>query len=491
MIRQFLPIPHFRQLGGFDYLHNRLWPIGLVVGTILVSISLAYVLVGISPALAILGVLAIPVGILLVVRPDLGLLLVVFVIPLEDFNDLGGGSVSALKLVSIVVFGGAIIHFLIFRRRDSLVGAPQNWLVFFLLLAAILSIFVSISPSRTISSVQKFMRLLALYLIVINILRSEKDLKLLVWVFIIAGFLSALYGLLNPEQASNGRFSGTMENPNAFALVMNPRLPLALCLVKLEKSTLKRIFLLVMIGVLAYGIVLAGSRGGLLSAGLGLFLFAFLQKNRIAWLFLVGLIVVAGLTVMPEDMKKRVGLVEATVDEHLGNDTTRRESYQVFGLQLWQQHPILGIGWGGFNEAYSQSPEYRFLQTDQKTRAAHNSYLEILVGMGLVGFIPFISLVGLSLFMAWKYAGYRDRYPVLGNISVGLLAGQASYFLGILFLSKEFDKTLWLLIALVVVLHTLIKAAERQRLSPTTNHNPQQTTGANMSPQTIPYHLST
>lgn len=458
-----LPITYFRRpQSDLRFLYNRLLPIGLVIGTILASIGLAYVLVDISLTFAVLGVVAIPAGILLTTRPYFGLLLVVFALPFEEFNKFGNGSLSVLKLLSIAVFGGAVIHFLIFRRKDSLVGAPQNWLISFLLLAIVLSNFVAIDPSRTLEKTIKLLRILALYVVVINIIRSKMELKGLLWVFLIAGFLSTLYSMFDPEQA--GRFTGTMNDPNVFAMEMGIRLPLALGFLRVEKGRLKQVSLLIIIGVLCYGVISSGSRGGLMATGLSLLTFAFLQKKRIAWLVLVGLIAWVSITAMPLEMKKRVGLVEADTGENLGNSTDRRETYQIYGWQLWQQNPILGIGLDGFADAFGRSEEYRFLQTTQHGRVAHNTYLEILVGIGLLGMIPFISLLILSLFKTWKYAN-NNRDPDLAGISASLFASQAGFFLGILFLSQQYSKVLWLLIALVVVLHHLMNMAEGQQLS--------------------------
>lgn len=369
--------------------------------------------------MALLLVLAVPGGVVLITRPQLGLLLLIFAIPLEEFNQFGPG-VSVLKLLSVMVFAGAAIHFLVFRRRESLVNAAQNWLILLFILAIVLSFFVAVDPARTLSRTIKLLRVLTLYLVVINLVQTEKELRYLIWVFLISGFVSALWGLLDPAQA-NQRIYGTMGQPNLFALTMVPRLPLALALLQVERGALKRTTLLIILGVIAYGVVLSGSRGGLLGAILALVLFVFTQKNKIFWFGLVLFITLLGLLVMPLEIKQRVGLAATPSGEDIGNSTDRRETYQIYGWQIWQEHPVLGVGLDGFAEAYAHS-EYRFLQKNRVERIAHNSYLEIAVGTGLVGFIPFIALLGLSLYRAGKYAGYVKSTPYLASVSAGLLA---------------------------------------------------------------------
>jgi O-antigen ligase len=459
---RFPPIRIHRLRSDFEPFYTPLALGGLITGVILLGIGLAYVLVNFSPFLAFLLVLAGPVGLIFITRPQLGLLLLVFAIPLEEFNEFGPG-LSMLKLLSIFVFGGAAIHFLIFRRKESLVNAPQNWLILGFVLIVVLSNFITLAPLRTFSGTIKLLRVLTLYLVVINLVKTEKDLRNLIWVFLISGFISALWGLLDPAQA-NQRIYGTLGQPNLFALTMVPRLPLALCLLNVEKGLLKRLALLTILGVVSYGLILSGSRGGLMAATLALVLFVLTQRNKLLWLSLVGVIVLTGLAAMPLEIRQRVGLVAAPGGDDIGNSTDRRETYQIYGWQLWQENPVLGIGLDSFAEAYARS-EFRFLQKNRQERIAHNTYLEVAVGTGLAGFIPFVVLLGLSLFKTWQYAANLNTPPYLANISAGLLAGQGGYFLGMLFASRQYEKTLWLLIALVVAVQVVIHGAEHRRLS--------------------------
>ena len=434
-----------------------LLPGGLLIGAALFVAGLSYVMVNVSPVLALMGLLAIPAGILLITRPMLGLLLVVFAIPLEDFNELGGG-LSVLKLLSIVVFGAAAVHFLVFRREEKLVGAPQNWLIAFFLVVVVISNFVAIVPSVTLDRTFKLIRILSLYVVVINVARTERDLKSLAWVFLLSGFVCALYGCysyyLNPALLSeDGRVTGTMDDPNEFTGAMVARLPVVLCLLRVEKGWMRRLLLVVGVGIVLFGIVRAESRGGFLALGLALVLFALCQKRRLAWLVIVGVIALVLLSTMPLRLQERLGMLFYE-DQNPDSSLTRRMTYQIYGLRLFSEHPLLGVGISGFAEAYARS-EYRFLQAGSVRRVAHNTYLEILVGTGLIGLIPFISLLALSLFKSWKLANCDQCHPYLASVSAGLFAGMGGYFLSCLFLSQQYEKTLWLLLALVVVVQQL------------------------------------
>jgi O-antigen ligase len=302
----------------------------------------------------------------------------------------------------------------------------------------------------------KLLRVVALYFFTINLIHSEKHLRLALWLFVIGGLLCTLYGFFDPAQVGQ-RFQGALGQPNGYALTMTPRIPIALALILIEKKFWKKILLAIMIAFISYGIILSGSRGGLLSVSLALILFTLFQRNKIVWIALVSLIFVVGISIMPENIKMRVGLTEASSSVEIDNSTDRRLTYQVYGADLFRQHPILGIGLDGFAEAYARS-EYRFLIRTRDLRVAHNTYLEIATGTGIVGLIPFIGILGTALILALKYC--QSKYWRINSelviISTSLFAALGGYYLGMLFGSRQYEKTFWFLLALPVILKVLM-----------------------------------
>jgi putative inorganic carbon (HCO3(-)) transporter len=439
-----------------ELVYARFLPIVVAASLLVVGVAAAYLLVNVSPIISIAAIFALPALLLIFAKPNLGLMLVVFVLPLEEINVKGG--FSYIKFISVIVFGCAILHYLIFRRREPLARTTQNMLIGLFILASLLSIFVALSPSRTLERIPKLFRVLALYYFAINLIRSEKDFRIALWLFVIGGFASTLYGFFDPAQI-NGRFEGALGQPNGYALTMTPRIPIALALLSIEKNFLKKLFLIGMGVTIIYGIILSASRGGLLSLGLALILFAIMQKRRAVWLGLISLIIIVGILVMPPDVKVRVGLSETPASSNLENSTDRRLTYQIYGLELFREYPMLGIGLDGFAEAYAQS-DYRFLIRTETLRVAHNTYLEIAAGTGLIGLIPFLGILGFAISLAWKYSRlkYHAHSSFLTSASAGLFAALGGYYWGMLFGSRQYEKTLWFLLALPVVLQILINA---------------------------------
>jgi O-antigen ligase len=138
-------------------------------------------------------------------------------------------------------------------------------------------------------------------------------------------------------------------------------------------------------------------------------------------------------------------------------------TYQIYGLDLFRQYPLLGVGLDGFAEAYAQS-DYRFLIHTRDLRVAHNSYLEIAAGTGLIGLIPFLAILGFAIVSAWKYSHlkYYAYSSFLASASAGLFAALGGYYLGMLFGSRQYEKTFWFLLALPIIVQVLINIRMKQ-----------------------------
>ena len=66
------------------------------------------------------------------------------------------------------------------------------------------------------------------------------------------------------------------------------------------------------------------------------------------------------------------------------------------GVDLFKRYPLTGVGWGHFRYVRGDIDvaQYKYLKREYDsyalTRSSHNTYMQVLAEMGLVGFIPFI-----------------------------------------------------------------------------------------------------
>ncbi|MEQ8821415.1 MAG: hypothetical protein RLY93_14350 [Sumerlaeia bacterium] len=179
------------------------------------------------------------------------------------------------------------------------------------------------------------------------------------------------------------RASTTFGNPNVFAGFLAAVLPFALGLAWAAWLRRKRASAggwLAAAAVIAVGVLLSGSRGGLLAAGLaGVLLVLLLLPARMRWIAVAGGVVAlaAGLLLLGAD---RLG-ASSTVQQRL--------YYWRIGGAIWGDGGVLiGAGPGAYAALY---PQFR-MPGAQETAFAHN---------WLVHWGSEIGLVGVALFGLW------------------------------------------------------------------------------------------
>ena len=129
----------------------------------------------------------------------------------------------------------------------------------------------------------------------------------------------------------------------------------------------------------------------------------------------------------------------------------RRLGYNIIGLHVLAEHPLLGVGPGNYKVHY-MDPDYRWMPgRGVVPRQLHNMYLEVATETGVVGLICFLGMLYLalrSLNRVRKRAPtkeLRDLGEALHFAFVGLLIASA-------FVPNEYNKYVWIFTGLGVAL---------------------------------------
>jgi O-antigen ligase len=432
--------------------------IGLLLAALALGIALAYI--GVHWSFRVSMALVIGAGLAwwCIRDPEFALLLVVLSIPFEDYNagvDLG--PFSPVKLLGIAAIGAFAINYLAFQHTRKLVYRPENIYVILIFMAAMVSNFVAIEPELSLDKTFKLLRVILFYFLVINIVRTRPALHRVLWMLVITGLIAALIGLYEyqytPELLDERRIDGTYDDALGFAYACTALIPIVWYLFKTHTHPAVKAFLAVTGGIFLVGIVLSGTRSGMAAAAAALLLIALREKRPALTISLAGLVFLAAYIFMPAEVQARLGL-EGQTSKAAEASNERRVTYYEFGLQLFLQKPILGMGMGGFAEAYSQS-EYGYLQGQEDVRRiAHNMYLEFAIGAGLTGLLPFLLLLGVALAGLQK-ATQHARASVWREAAKAIQVSLLAYLFIGLFSSSQYDKPLWLLIGLAAILPTL------------------------------------
>jgi len=398
------------------------------------------------------------IGALLVlsVRNPLGVALPAYaaVIPFGGLLSVGASGFSSLSSALGIALGAGLILQLMSARR--VVAAPSPtvalWLMFLGL--AGFTVWWSITPSRTASG---FVILTSLVLVYVLVALSPADRGVLTRVenaLILGGLVAVGYGLtqflfLGGFPANDpggglveggGRFGNDLLGPNNEAVAL--LLPLMVALsrsVTLSRRSV-RLFHVAIATVLALGIVMTGSRGGLIATFAAFVALAFVTPGGKAKLLAGGAVGAALVAVV--FFAHPGGL--ATRDVQTTSSSGRTDIWKV-GLAACPQYCLGGAGWETFPDVYAATqasvPDAEVL-VGGGTYEPHNVWLLALIELGLPGLLLLDGALGMTFVEAVRLPA-RLRGPPLSGLVGTVLAA--------FFLSNLEFKFFWMSLMIVAV----------------------------------------
>lgn len=235
------------------------------------------------------------------------------------------------------------------------------------------------------------------YILAGQALRTPRELRLVMGALAASTVLVVLYGFWQftfgidtadmkwvdgdafPELRQ--RVFSTWENPNILAGFLDAAICLVFAFFVKADTRRKRVALGVFFLALLACLAMTYARGAMLVIAVIIALYGLLRD----WRILLAFLVLGGLLLLADPVLTDRLL---SVFTRMDTSTEMRLAFWESTIQMIQDHPFLGIGWGMFFKVY---PEYDFyLQgADVLIVHAHNIYLNYMAEIGLAGAIAF------------------------------------------------------------------------------------------------------
>jgi len=462
---------HFNPAFGFVYL--------------LVSLSSMILLASRYYLAAFLPVVAMVVFFILAWKPDYGLLLIIFLIPLDAYTGLTEGY-SYLTITKFIGFWLIIVvsfYFLLRKGKIELFifkTGIWKWLWLFLLI----NFISALMSDYYATSFYGIRRLIAAYIFfaLTLVLVSYKDFVKRIPALIIASnaigsFLAVTGYIFHLKYFATGlgeskyaleRATGLSAGPNFLAMMIVFSFPFIVHMFLSSKQLRKKILAFILVVANMMSLILTYSRSGALVLLIILIILIFMYRRYFRprnWGFVMIIftsILIAMIIFSPASYKKRIrSFTQARTDTSI----LGRLSYIDVAWQSVIKHPFFGTGPATFPEIYAHSKTpYKYLYKDYK-RVAHNVYIEILVGTGFFGLVPFLILLLFSIKSLYKARkvlikkGYNRLIPLFN-------AYLLSFFAMLIFfsmLSRMFNKYFWMMIAIAQLSVFLVEKVEEMK----------------------------
>ncbi len=437
----------------------------------LVAIALG-VAAGIDPKTAVAA--AIGLAFVVVVFGDLTIGLCLFAVIgfLDVLPHLGGSVLSFSKIVGFLLAASWLARITTAGedRRDFLADHPGFTYVLAVFLGfSALSLAWAENLGMAGTPLLRYALDLVLFLIVYTAVTTPRDFKLTLGAYVIGAALAAAYGFVAPPVTANyydvSRVTGTLGDPNELAAVLVGGTVLAAALAATLRGPLIRWLCAGASAFCALGIFLTLSRGGLVALGFALAAAIVIAGRWRLQAIALAVVLGAGAFAYFGFFASQDELARVT---SFGHGTGRTDIWTV-GWRMVQAHPVRGVGVGNYRAAsihYLLRPGP--LQRDEfivdTPKVAHNTYLQVLAELGIIGAVLFLAIIGFSLLCILRAARIFERLKetTMELLSRAMLVALAGTLAADFFISDEFSKQLWLLLGLGPALLAIARATERR-----------------------------
>lgn len=251
-------------------------------------------------------------------------------------------------------------------------------------------------PGNSDYMLNEYIRMMVLAFLIINIINTEKDMKEMAFVLISVITFLVLYAYYRYKTEGYDIAVPSLYyvDRNFFAESIVSILPLAFMFYEESSSKAKKLFFLGIVGVMAVGVILTYSRGGLLALGIVLVALFVTSRKKIIML-LVGIVML--ISFLPHIGLKYTNRMSTVSTYEKDNSAMVRIATWRAGINMVKQKPWLGVGPGNFNDLFvSYAPEELDSYADY-TMSIHNIFLQVFSETGLIGGGIFILIIISSL----------------------------------------------------------------------------------------------
>lgn len=385
----------------------------------------------------------------------------VYLRPYELFPSLAWLSRSAL-VVAVLTLAVFIPTQLGLENRIS-AKLREVKLAVVLLVAGMLSIPFALEPSRAFQSLVEFSKVIVIFIVMVNVVRTEKRLLRLLLLVLFVGCLLSLSALTDYAhgnlvmrgQRIAGLIGGLFSNPNDLALHLVTMMPISVALLAGSRGLLRKSLYLGASLLLAVGLVATFSRAGFIGfvCVVVFLVWKLAGRNRAIFAAAALTVLLLGLMLAPGEYRDR--LTTTGDDSALARSDDLKRS-----LLIAARHPLFGVGMDNYI-LYSNT-----------AHATHNSYTQVAAEMGVLAFVAYLGFLispfkGLRrLEQATRKLGKKPRAHYL---AIGLQASLVGYLVVSFFASVAFVWYAYYLVAYAICLQRLNFADSTLKLQPSAN----------------------
>ena len=341
-----------------------------------------------------------------------------------------------------------------FALEGNLVGKVREVnLVLLFALTALLSLPMAISISEGWDHFTEFLKVVVMFIVMVNVVRTETRLRLMFWLTLAASIVISFWAiddyrtgnLLVGGERIKGAIGGLFENPNDLALHLVTIVPLTVGLFLCRSGPLRKFIYGTAVLLMSVAIICTFSRAGFLGLIAVAFVLAlkFGRKNRPAVIIISSVVILVFLVFAPAEYGGRLASIFS--GDVTGSANARQDLFWR-SVIVALRYPLFGVGIGNFH--------FRSIQE----QVSHNSYTQVASELGMAALVFYVLFMLTPLKNLRRIEnetrGHKDQTKFY-YLSVGLQASIIGYMVSSFFASVAFLWYVYYLVGYAVCLGRL------------------------------------
>ncbi|MEW6730928.1 MAG: O-antigen ligase family protein [Acidobacteriota bacterium] len=286
-------------------------------------------------------------------------------------------------------------------HQDPFILHAPSYLLIALTVSTMLGVPVALWPHEAFNTTLDAIKILAIFLLISNIVDSYGKLNGIIWALCLGGLLpaaGAMRNYINSENLVEGfrtTWVGIYANPNDLAYTMAMLIPLAIALFSSSQRKTVKLLAIGCTSIYTLTIIFTASRMGFLCLMAILFLTILSGRQYIRSLVLVLVILLLCVPFISSDYLDRIETITSYMSDR--SSSGRLEAWEA-GMHMFENNPILGVGAGCYILGWPEDLRERY----GAVRTAHNTFIQALAELGLLGF-TFFSMFLIAIWrLIWR-----------------------------------------------------------------------------------------
>lgn len=293
---------------------------------------------------------------------------------------------------------------------------------------------------RNYNDIQQPLLSILSMLMIFVVASTYRNPKILLKFFLISVFFSSLLCINSDTTLTEYTFrkTGGTGDPNEFSTMLLVSIGYLIGRFRSHSSVIYKLIQIMAVIVYLIALFMAGSKSAMLVlAILALIYFILLLKKRsfkskvkitLSYIVMFSMLAFILWNLNPE-------MIVNVLDRFEDNSSAgERFISWAAGFQMWMKSPLVGIGPQNYVNMIAQNYSY----IAEASRAAHSIYVQSLVEVGLLGFIPFI--VFITYLIKNSIRGFLQIEFILGLLCILVMGATLASF---------YEKYVWLYLGII------------------------------------------